>query len=295
MQVNANKEKICINQLVGQKNDIIEAEGDIIVNDIKPDVLNIINVSGNVCVYKKESVDGKIRLDGAVNVYVVYLADDEVGSLRSLNTTVDFTKVLEFDGCQNEVDIDEAINIKNIECKIINSRKIGIRAFLDLNIKLYCNDNVVIINDINAIEGVQSLNSMLTINSLIGKGVTKAVAKDTIIIDNNDNLAEVLKVDINLINKDIKISYNKVLAKADANVKIVYLTEENEIKSIEGNIPVMGFIDILNVSDSNTCNTRYKLKNIIVKPNNSEEHSIYVELELEISCGVYEQKQINVI
>lgn len=295
MQLNANRENICINQLIGQRNDILEVEGDVIVNDIKPDILNTVSVNGNICIYKKEVTDGRVKLDGAVVVNIIYLADDETGGVRSLNTSVDFTKSIDFDECRSGMNVDEILNIKNIECKIINSRKLNIRAFLDLNVKIYSNDNVEIINDVNSIEGVQSLNNALEINSLIGIGSTKAFAKDTISIDNVDNLAEILKSDINIINKDIKVSYNKVLAKADAQVRIMYLTEDNRIRLITNTIPVMGFIDIPNVSDTNTCNTKYKLRNLILKPNNTEEHSIYVEAEIEIDCSVYEQRQINAI
>lgn len=296
MQLDANKEKICINQLVGQKNDILEVEGDAIVNDIKPDILNVISVNGNVSIYKREVLDEKIKLEGAVNVYVIYLADDETGSVRSLNTSVEFNKSFDFDGCRKEMDLDETLNVKNIECKVINSRKINIRAFLDLNMKLYSNDNVDIINDVNSlVDGIQCLNDTLDINSLVGSGSTRAMARDTILIDNTDNLAEILKSDITITNKDIKISYNKVLAKADIELKIMYLTEDNRIQMVQSSIPVMGFVDIQNVSDTNTCNTKYKLRNVIIKPNNSEEHSVNVEVEVEISCSVFERKQINVI
>ncbi len=295
MQLDTSKEKICINQLVGQKNDIIEVDGDVIVNDIKPDILSTISVNGNICIYKKEVLDGKIRLDGAVNVDIVYLADDELGSVRSLNTSVDFSQAIDFDECRCGMDLDEMLNIKNIECKVINSRKVNIKAFLDLNVKIYSNDNVDIVNNVDSIEGVQCLNDTVEVNSLVGSGSTKTVAKDTISFDNIDNLAEILRSDVNIVNKDIKVSYNKILAKADVQVKIMYLTEDNRIKIAQGLIPVMGFVDIPNVSDTNKCNTKYKLKNMIVKPNSVEEHSVYVEAEIEISCYVYELKQINVI
>lgn len=295
MQLDANKESICINQLVGQKSDILEVEGDVIVNDIKPDILNTISVNGNVCIYKKEIGDGKIKIDGAVNVDIIYLADDESASIRSLNTSVDFTKLVDFDECRSGMDLDETLNIKNIECKVINSRKLNVRAFLDLNVKIYSNDNIEIVNDVNSIEGVQVLNNSLEINSLIGSGSTRAFAKDTITIDNVDNLAEILKSDISIINKDVKMSYNKILAKADLQVKIMYLTEDNRIRTVTNTIPVMGFIDMPNVSDTNICNTKSKLKNVILRPNSIEEHSINTEIEVEITCYVYEPKRINVI
>ena len=86
-----------------------------------------------------------------------------------------------------------------------------------------------------------------------------------------------------------------MLAKADLNVRILYLTDDNRINSVESVIPVMGFIDIENVSEENIVDTKYEIKNLIIKPNNVEEHSIYVEVELEIYCEVYRNQEINLI
>src|SRR5699024_3013102 len=54
-------------------------------------------------------------------------------------------------------------------------------------------------------------------------------------------------------------------------------------------------IDIENVSEENIVDTKYEIKNLIIKPNNVEEHSIYVEVELEIYCEVYRNQEINLI
>ncbi len=99
MQVEVTKEKFVLNKIVGQKSETIVVEGDMIVPDIKPDILNTINTTGNVCIYKKEVLDGKIKIDGDVNVYVIYLADNEEEATRSLNTNIDFNQIIDFDGC----------------------------------------------------------------------------------------------------------------------------------------------------------------------------------------------------
>lgn len=191
--------------------------------------------------------------------------------------------------------LDENVTIKSIECRIINGRKINVKATLQFEMTVYSNENVDIIRQINNIKDVQVLESNLNVNSLVGEGCSKANAKDTIVIENIDNLAEILKVDLSIINKDIKISYNKVLGKADILVKMMYLTEDNRIKVVENKIPVMGFVDIENIDDSNICDMKYKLKNMLVKPNPVEEHSIYVEIEVELYARVYENKEVNII
>lgn len=191
--------------------------------------------------------------------------------------------------------VNEKVIIKKIEVKVLNGRKINIKAVLEVEIKVYSNDNIEIISNINNIEDIQILNNNKIINSLVGQGNTRVYAKDTISIDNVDDLAEIMKSEIKIINKEIKLSYNKVLAKADAEVSILYLTEDNRIKNITTKIPVMGFVDIENISDNNICDVDYKIKNLIIKPNNSDNHSIYVEAEIEIICFAYETKNINLI
>ena len=48
------KENLCINKAVGSKNFNITVQGDAVIPDTKPDILNSINMTGNVCLYKKE-------------------------------------------------------------------------------------------------------------------------------------------------------------------------------------------------------------------------------------------------
>jgi len=50
-----------------------------------------------------------------------------------------------------------------------------------------------------------------------------------------------------------------------------------------------------NIKEENICETSYMIRNIIIKPNAIEEHSVYIEMEVEISCMAYEEKEIRTI
>ena len=293
--INIAKENLCINKLVAEKKDIIFVEGDMIVPDSKPDILNQISTSGVVCIYKKDLQEGKIRLDGNINTYIMYLPDGVSETVRGLNTSLDFSEVIELQNVTQDMQVTLTNKIKSIECKVINGRKIGIKAAVEINIKVFKNEEIEIVNDIQDSSDIQMLKENLMVNSLVGSGLTKIYAKDTIQIDSIDMLAEILSTNLNIIDKDIKISYNKILTKAEAEIKLLYLTEDNRIKQITYKIPTVGFIDIANVNENNICDVNYEIKNIIIKPNSQEEHSIYVEIEIEVKCNVYEEKQINLI
>lgn len=294
MVVETTRDNISVNHIIGQKTENFMVQSDSIIPDIKPDIINDIFTSGTVCIYKKEISDGKIRIDGGVNTYIVYQADEETSSTRVLNVNLDFTQMIDMEDAKENMNLDTKVTLKNIECKVINGRKINVKAFLEADIKISSNEEIDIINGVN-LKGVQTLNKSLNVNSLVGRGTVKTYAKDTLVIDNIDNLSEIMKVDLDILNKDIKVSYNKVLVKTDLNVKILYLTDDNRINSVESTIPVMSFIDIENVTEDDLYNTGYEIKNIVIKPNNVEEHSIYVEVELEVSCEVYKNQELNLI
>lgn len=293
--IETSKESLCINKLVSEKKEIVIVEGDMIVPDSKPDILNTICTSGVVSIYKKEVLSEKVRLDGNLNTYIMYIPDGEEDIVRGLNTTLDFSEVIDIPNCTEEMSMNNTVKVNSIECKVLNGRKINIKATLEIVIQIYSTENIEIINDINNTEDMQMLKQDLRVNSLVGNGNIKIDAKDTIRIDNTDNFAEILKLNVDIVDKDVKISYNKVLAKSEAEIKFVYLTEDNRINTTTARIPIVGFIDIQNVMEENICDIQYEIKNIIVKPNSQEEHSIYIELEVEADCSVYEEKEINLI
>ena len=201
--------------------------------------------------------------------------------------------IIDIGNCVSGMTASETIRIKRFETKVLNGRKINVKAILEVETRVYSNDNVEIVSNLNNTHDVQVLNNTRIINSLVGEGSTRVYAKDTISIDIADDLAEIMKTDIRILDKDIKLSYNKVLAKADAEISIMYLTEDNRIKNIVTRIPIMGFIDIENINDNNICDVNYSLKNLIIKPNNNDNHSVYVEAEIEIMCFAYENRNIN--
>ncbi len=296
MSIETAKDSLVLNQIIDQKTDTILVEEDCIVPDIKPDILNVISTSGIVCIYKKEILDGKIRLDGCVNTYIMYLADtQEENAVRGLNTNLDFTQMIDMEKATSSMTLDTNLVLKSLDCKVINGRKIHVKAILEVEAKVSSNETVEYVKDIQNLKNVQLLNKDFHINSLVGTGSTKLYAKDTFTIDQIDNLVEVMKTDLKIINKDTKISYNKVLIKADLETKILYLTEDNRINMVEGKIPIMGFIDLPNISEEHTCDVKYEIKNLIIKPNNVEEHSIYVEAEIEVFCEAYENKELKMI
>lgn len=295
MTAETTKDSLCVNQIITQKSNNFMIEDDAIVPDIKPDILNAISTSGTICIYKKEIQNGKVKVEGKINTYIMYYADTEDGYIRSLNTNLDFSQSFNIPEAQEGMDLNLDLSVRSIDCKVLNGRKVNIKAIVDVNITILANKKVDFIKQVDNIKDIQLLNESFRINSLIGKGETKTYAKDTIKLDVADNLSEVMKTNFRIINSDVKISYNKVLVKSDLEAKVLYLTDDNRINSVETIIPIMGFIDIQDVTEDNICDVEYEICNVIVDPKNAEEHAIYVEVEIKIYCAAYKNNELNIV
>ena len=294
MEINTTKETLNVNKVICEKKEVINIQGDMIVPDSKPDILNTITTNGIPCIYKKEIMEGKIRIDGNIMTYIMYLADGNTDNIRGLNTGLDFSETISIPELEMGMDVELIPTVKFIECRVLNGRKIAIKVTIELSMKIYSKEAIEIITDIGD-EDIQILSKTIKVNSLLGNGSTKVFSKENISIPNTDNLAEILSIQIGLVDKDIKISYNKVLAKSEIEVKMAYLTEEGNICKTQTRLPLVGFIDMPNVKEENICETSYMIRNVMIKPNSIEEHSVYIEMEVEISCMVYEEKEIKTI
>ncbi len=293
--VNISKENLCINKVIANKKEVLTIEGDMIVPDTKPDILKTISTSGIASTYKVELLEGKIRIDGGIDTYIMYMPDGGEDSIRGLNTTLDFSEILDVENIKSDMQAFINTSVKSIDTRVINGRKISIKVTLEICIKVFAKEETEIVNDVTDENDVQMLKREINLNSLVGSGTTRINGKDTIQIDETDQFAEILKVKTNITAKDIKISYNKVLTKAEAEIKIMYLTEDNRIREINPKIPIVGFIDIPEVTENDQYDINYELKNSIIKPQIQEQQSIYIDLEYEVTCNVYKEKNINLI
>lgn len=285
-------EKINVNRKIVTKVNTFQVTNDVIVPDIKPDIVNIITVNGIAYIYRQEIENSRIKLDGNIDSFIIYLSGD--GDTRSIQTTLSFNNSLEDNKVKENSVLKSNVRISNIESKVLNERKLSIVATVSVEYVVSEVQEIGISDEfLNNIPLLQKQEKELNIKSLVGCNTSKATLKEDINIE--DEIAEVLKVDINITNGEEKISYNKVLTKGESEISIIYLTEEGRINVAKASFPIMSFVDIDNVTEGNTCKTTYSIRNMLFKLNNRESHSVTFQIDFEILCEAFENKNINIV
>lgn len=287
------KNTVLINKIVTSTTKVLEVSGDIIVPDIKPDIVSVINTNGIPYIYKEDLSNGKVRFDGNIDTYVVYLADN--GETKSIGATLSFSDSIEDTRLKENCTLKQKVLLESIDAKVLNERKITIKASLKVKTEVYENEKIEIASDFETEENLEMLKETLEVKSLIGSNKVKTSIKEDIAVDNSYNVSEILKTSVEIKSIENKISYNKVLAKADAEVKIIFLSDDGRIGVASSNIPVMSFIDLEKVADTHTCTTTYTARNMLFKVNSKESHTISCQIEFEVECMAFETKSIDVL
>ncbi len=293
MTFETSKETFNINQIIASKSQSSVIESDCIVPDIKPDLLQVVQTSGIVNVYKKELSDGKMRIDGSVLAYVMYIGSDgKKKQIKSICHNMDFSQIIVLGNVKSEMNENTSVSLNQINCKIINERKVSIKAELGFNVQVFTSSSIENINDVK-IDDLQKLEKKFNINTIVGIGSTKANISEKINCDSK--IQDILSVTANVNSIDSKISVNKVLEKANFDIKIMYLSNDNKINIVKRTFPIMGFIDMNNVKNENVCLPHFEINNLLVKPNGTEDLSISLDADINISLIVYENKEISII
>ena len=107
----------------------------------------------------------------------MYIADDSTQSTRGFNTSIDFTEILDFPEVEQGMTLDERISIKRIECKVINGRKVSFKITLEVDARVFLNENEDMVREIQGIDDIQVQDINLKMNSLVRSKYCKSICK----------------------------------------------------------------------------------------------------------------------
>ena len=289
MELQVQKEKINIKRRIAEKCKKIVIEKDVILPDNKPDIIKVLSDNSNICMSKKENMENKCKIEGGIETRIAYLTGE--GKSRILKVEEMFSETLDVPGMSENCFTTEKTCVNLSQITILNERKIHYKAEIECCICVTCMEEVEFICGIEDEKNLQTLKQKKNINEFITHGETKIGIKENIDIENVQENIETVKFDYEIRNLEQKVSYNKVLIKADCDLKAICQTESGVVQCVQKQVPIMGFLDMENVDENDMINIEFTTRNIIISENDIKP-AISIELELNIIGDVYRSKEI---
>ena len=282
---------IFLNKKVGSQKTQILLEGDIIVPDVKPDMASILQTQSDIFIEKTNVLQDKINFMGKLNIQILYLAKSNENKICSINHVSQIDDFINIDNINPQMFCDLKANINKIDYKMLNDRKINFKAVINITAEVQEEYQKEIISGIKNVSESQLLKKKYLVNKLMDMRFDRFVIKDEInLISSKPNINEILETDINIVQKDIKISEGKVNVSGELVLKILYLPHENydfPIEVFEHEINFNGAFDVPKAKDFMFCDVDLFVqdKYIQAKANQDGENRL-IDIEIYVGANI---------
>lgn len=198
------KESVTMNETLYADRSQVYVEGDIIVPDVKPDILKILQVDAVSSVTSKELTDGRLTVAGKVNLTILYIPEREGDSIKSITSVFDFSERIERQGITDQVMVSLDTDVERVEFNLINSRKLSVKSTVVLDCRICGEKNLEFVTGIEDGDA-ECMRSALNINSIITNEEHEFVIRENMEVPSGKvSIGELLKVDAKITDKETK-------------------------------------------------------------------------------------------
>lgn len=300
MSLDLVREVVKVNKVVNDKATQIIVENDIIIPDSKPDVSQILSTEAEAYTTSVEvnTRDENTLIKGVIRYKILYKPEDSETSVKSINIGVPFTHKMDTPGIEEDARSIIKFIPEHVECIISNERKVNVKTILQLNRTAIIEKEHVIINDIRENENAQMLRNNMEISSFIGINDAVYTVSDFIEVPTgNPPIREILKNDVSIVNKDLRISDDKVAVTGELNITTLYIGDDQEfsVRSMEHSIPFSQIIDLEGITEGAICETEYEIRDYSfdIEEDSDGEYRI-MKAEVEVCTNVWANEKTNV-
>ncbi len=223
----------------------ITLDDDYIVRDNKPDVVRVIYSKGNVRVEDVRAANQGVWITGKLCFSTLYQSDDENHRLESVNGEVPFQEKVIMDDVEEGDDVVVDMNIEDLSVGIINSRKLVIRAVVNVTARNLEEEDEDIACAIFEM-GYEQKNIDMPMLCLVENVKEQLrIQKELLLPNSRANIGQLTFYQVDFRNQEVELLDDRMQVKMDAYIWVLYRSETTgDYECYETVLPLSGEIDV---------------------------------------------------
>ena len=219
-----------------------EETAENIVPDTLPDVAEIVDADGMAILRGKDISEGRISVNGMVFGYILYRAED--GQLRRMPVQLPFSAYWDNTSITQSCRSLVKLSVSSFEGRIINSRKLLLRADVALSASIYHAENCEYTEGAECSQ-LECLNESISFNHVCAVGErTFTIAEELQLPPSKPQLLDVLKYRAKLVCNEVKAVGSRIVVKGNAQLYLLYKGDmQEELCGAEFTIPFSQIYD----------------------------------------------------
>lgn len=295
------KQRVHMNRCNSRENVRVTLDTDFNVPDIKPDARTVMQEKGEVVIEEIRILDGKADIRGALYFTILYAGEDEI-PICDLSGNIPINETVNL-GCESTREDEVTVHtmIEDLRIELINSRKFGIKAIVNMEVvaeTVYDGEGAV---DIEGDESILKKKKTMDITRLIlSKKDTLRVRDECKIPGTKDTIGRILYDDVSLLEVETRVGEDKLVLSGEASLFIIYLSadETPQLNFHECIIPLSGEVNCGGCDETNVVQAEVGIhgRELEVKSDeDGEDRVIDVEIILELDIKAFGEEQIELL
>lgn len=280
-------------------------EEDVNVPDINPDLHKVLATSARVMIKNCEIMPDKVMVNGVVVVGILYSADIEGKPLFSMEVPLSFSQGIEMPGAMPKM--KEQVNpiVQNVDCSIINSRKLNLRIIMDIHCKVEDLFDINTAGDVRGLPDIQLLREPFHMKQLAGNSKDQYTIKEEMEIEEEKPpINNILKTDCRLKSREYDVHDGKIEVNGILSMNMLYTTDNQEgmtqqmIEQTEVEIPFSQYIEMPSAEKSMEPMVDFSIgeSRVNVKENEEGQNKLLeVEVDMSVKGKVFNNVEIDVV
>ena len=220
-------------QIVICKNDVYRLKDEVLLPSNYPNIFQILWNNISLADVEFKVMEEKLAVSGDVRVFILYEGEGEEHPVRSFETTLPFSGVLECHGCREGMLPDIRYRLGQQEIAVRpdfdgEERSIGLELVMDISIKIYEEEKQEILSDIYGVSNeITTETHKANLRKLLSKVTGKTKVTDHIHVTGSTVL-QLLHSEGSVALEQQKTVENGILLQGAMSVKVMYITGEDE-------------------------------------------------------------------
>ncbi len=273
-------------------------DDDYNVPDAKNDVKRVILSEGHLQIEDVREVENYIRVSGKMQFKVLYVADEGMNRMASLEGRIPFEEMVYIEEPLKGTPFVKSSEI-DLTVTTIHSRKLNIKALAELHVCSEGQEEIALTTDVESGEQLYKKSAARNVLRLFSiTRDTYRIKEEVTVGGTKENIGTLLWSEVSSRKLDTRISENQILLQGELLLFCFYESVDGKTDWLEQTIPYEGKIDCYGAQDSMYHQIYPELTDVNLEVRMDEDGEMRllgVEATLEARAIVYEEEQVEIL
>lgn len=295
--VKAKIEELRVEEIVGEGKAQAVVPGRFAVPPEKPSVDKILDVDAKVTITDKKILDGKVIIEGDVDLQFIYVALEVTQPVHHMHHKLHFTQFIEVPGAEPDMHVQVDETITHIGWDVINPETVSVEIIIDNVAKVTATRELKVVTDI---EGIEVEKKRLRVEHVVGEDHVQVIIREQVDVPpEKPGVVKVLDAKVHKVEipeEEIVIIKDKVVLSGQIDVQVLYVSEEPDqaVHLTEAKLKFRNFIPIPGAQPDQTVFVYATVEHVAVRIGETG-GKLTIEVVLKIVARVIETVQIEVV